>query len=238
MNDPAPDGVGEGLYVVVSHSCDVVGDDFQREPRVELVPCVPIAGVDGNLTFGKNPRRLHIEANNQAYEISLVDRLAIRRELLAGYTPVSRIPNDDLRMFAAWLGSRYSRSAFADEFNLRCAPVMRKVESRMKRSGAYMSGIYLAVSSDELPREIAYDVVIQVSMRENDFTRPDLWANVNEATEEIGELLDSVSGINVVHAGVRSEAEIPISDLRLFQRWDYQYLSYRESDDESLPVAN
>jgi len=58
----------EGLYVLISQSCDIVHEDFKNEPIVELLHIKEIeqAKYDGNYTCGKNPRTLHFE-NQKKY---------------------------------------------------------------------------------------------------------------------------------------------------------------------------
>jgi hypothetical protein len=64
--------LGLGLneqYVVSSHPCDVVALDLDKEPSVELFLLKVIEKIDGNFSFGKNPRRLHVEINGCAFEM-------------------------------------------------------------------------------------------------------------------------------------------------------------------------
>jgi hypothetical protein len=59
-----------------------------------------------------------------------------------------------------------------------------------------------------------------------------------ELTECIRRELDGIDGVEIIDYALVSEAEFSLADLRATQRWDYDYLSYREgTPDETTPAA-
>ena len=54
------DGSDSVFVVVISHDCDLV-QVLENEPSVEVIVGIGISKSDGNFTYGKNPRRLHLE---------------------------------------------------------------------------------------------------------------------------------------------------------------------------------
>ncbi len=61
-DDETVEGILPGVsYLVLSHPCDVVSSSFERDPLVEITRTSPSPILDGNLTFGKNPRTLQLD---------------------------------------------------------------------------------------------------------------------------------------------------------------------------------
>lgn len=215
------------LYVVASHPCDVVNSDFTKEPHVDILPMKQIDATDGSFTHGKNPRKLHLDWNGHAYAVDLIGRRTIDRRLLAGVTPEGQLEAAAQRVLAAWLGSRYSRPAFADEFNARVDGATSGIGKVLKNSGRAMSGIYVATTLDELPTGTDYAMQMLFCMRAEDFDEPDLWGKVNEAADQIAKLMGKCDGVDLIDYEVKSEADTSLEELRTFARWDYDWLTFR-----------
>ncbi|TFB71901.1 hypothetical protein E3O06_11620 [Cryobacterium glaciale] len=220
-DDPA------ALYVVASHPCDVVNSDFIKEPHVDILPMNQIDSTDGSFTHGKNPRKLHLDWNGDAYAVDLIGRRTIDRRLLAGATPQGQLEAAVQRVLAAWLGSRYSRPAFADEFNARVEGTTSRIGKALKNNGQAMSGIYVATTLDELPSGSDYPLQMLFCMRTEDFVEPDLWGQVDEAAEQIAKLMRECEGVDLIDYEVKSEADTSLEELRTFARWDYDWLTFR-----------
>jgi hypothetical protein len=232
--------LGLGLneqYVVSSHPCDVVALDLDKEPSVELFLLKVIEKIDGNFSFGKNPRRLHVEINGCAFEIDVATRRAISRSELAAVHPTFTLVESDRKMFAAWIASRYSRPVFSDTFNARMNPASRRIQRAMKSKGQYLSGIYVATHLAELEDGEAYPVIVAATMRAEDFGTPDRWADASEAVEEVEAALADISGVDLRQIDLISEAGMTLESLRTFARWDYDALSFKTGDVSTTPPA-
>jgi hypothetical protein len=225
------------LYLLASHPCDIVLADLTKEPNVEILPVTEVKGLDGNLTFGKNPRRLEIAHSGHFFNVDIVNKASVDRLLLAGKSPSAQLNEVDRRLFASWLAARYNRPAFADEFNVRMRQAAPKVSKVLKSSGDKISGIYVATTLDELPATAVYEVAITITMRREDFDDGDSWTRANEASDAIAEAIGGAHGIELIHCDVTSEAELTLNDLRDYARWDYDSLSFKDGDLETLPAA-
>lgn len=120
----------EVAAVVISHDCDIAQSP-EVEPTVEIIIGRYIERPDGNLTHGKNPRRLHIKCEGE--ERRWIELTANRRSLLlkesddpkvpalVSHVPAERHLLEGLARttLQVWLAARYRRSAFADEFDKR-----------------------------------------------------------------------------------------------------------------------
>ncbi|QJX01493.1 hypothetical protein HML84_00920 [Alcanivorax sp. IO_7] len=90
--------------LVISHDCDLANDRLDHEPWVELVLLEPLGKLDPNLTYGKNPRRLHFQIGNasedvECYEAHARTRLMLHKTDLA---PLSRC-RAGLPMPSTWI---------------------------------------------------------------------------------------------------------------------------------------
>ena len=117
---PFPQPLADGDFaLVISQSCDVVHPSYDLEPTVELLVARAIedAAKDGNLAFGKNPRKIQFQLDeaegSQLYEISIHDRLRVPRDILDEAPPSDQITLDPdlVDLLARWVAKRYTRAA-------------------------------------------------------------------------------------------------------------------------------
>jgi len=225
------------LYLIASHPCDVVNKDFHKEPLVELIPLSTPTSIDGNFTYGKNPRHLHYESSLGIYSADAAKRRSISREYLANLDPISQMEEGMRTLFASWLASRFSRPAFADAFNDRTREASKAISALVKRNGSKISGVYVGVSNKELPDTDPYDTLLLICMRDADFKNATSWGVVNDLAEQVERVMQRTEGINLIDCDVKSEADTSLEELRYLRRWDYDYLSFKEDfDSETLSV--
>ncbi|WP_312180833.1 hypothetical protein [Arthrobacter sp.] len=225
------------LFLTVSHPCDVVSTSFERDPFVEVMSVDQIEVVDGNFTHGKNPRVLHLERPHDAIGIRRDTKTALDRRTLLQFAPSDVLSETERRVLALWLAASYARPTFADEFNRRMAPARRAIERIFKAAGASMTGIYVATQLDEFDAETPYDASIAITMRVGDFENADVFTVASEAADTLGDTLRRLDGINLASIVVTSERDMTLEDLRSYARWDYDSLSLRDDDVETLPSA-
>lgn len=222
-------------YMVVSHPCDVVSASLERDPLVQLIQLHRLDVIDGNFTFGKSPRRLHVELETGSFELRVGEMATIDRSILSGKAPVFTVGEPQRRVLASWLAARYARPAFADEFNRRLEPARRGIEKILKVAGTHVSGIYVATTLEELPAESPYRTSIALTMTTEDFKLPELFAEVSGAGDDIAGLVSSAEGIDLASLETVSERDISLAHLRIYARWDYESLSHRDGDDAVFP---
>ena len=156
------------LWIVVSHDCDVTNSDFAAEPWVELLRLKLSPEKKGDLHWGKNPRRYQLadSTTGSLLEVEIHDLVRVSRWYLADDVPddARRLDELNVRRLVRWIAQRYVRSAFADAFNDRTRPAVKRLAKHFKRNGHLLTGIYLTVSDEELDRGKDYEIDVCATM--------------------------------------------------------------------------
>jgi hypothetical protein len=119
-----PENESEKIAIVISHDCDLARPQG-TEPDVEILVGALIPAIDGNCTYSKNPRKLHLTATSSGGDVYLellaTDKQAIPKQRLMSIQPCGShvLPTKELRTLQRWLAARYYRAAFPDGFNDR-----------------------------------------------------------------------------------------------------------------------
>jgi hypothetical protein len=235
---PNPDG----LAIVLSQDCDINCQALEVEPFVDILWAVPASVVDGNLTLGKNPRKIQFQCMRAGREITLESsvrwKFELSRQELSKFRPESNVVLDEGvgTLLPKWVSKRFTRAAFPNVFNTRTFSSRKKIKKYLEQKGKKLSGIYLLLEEDELPPEQNYEIVIRGTMLDEDFDSPSFKGEVESAISKLASLLNEQSGIHVVDFGFVPEREFSISDLKVFKRWDYDALSYSDPDQSAFPV--
>jgi len=233
-----PDAASLGaddIAVVVSQDCDVTNSSLVSEPTVEVIIGRPVRSEDGGLKHGRNPRRIQFPTSAFDYEASVHDRFVLDRAPLRNRRPdETTLDTATVRSLASWLARRYDRVAFPTAFNARLKSRERMVFRELKRCGV-LSAVYLLLSPEELQQQSDYVIgVCGAVTREHD--NPTDREAAIKALDKLCVELQKCVGIVVEDHEVRSESEISLDDLRLFRRWDVDYLSERaDPPDASAP---
>jgi len=146
--------------IVVSHDCDIA--NAHHEPEVEVIVGVFVTVADGSFTAGKNSRTLQLEWHHQGgvrhVELRAGDKRRLSKSALAEVLPNASYGLDEKNLLTLrfWLGARYNRAAFPDEFNnrLRKTKVGDDIIKILKPLGNLATGIYIRLDTqEELPAE-------------------------------------------------------------------------------------
>jgi len=224
--------------VVATHDCDLYSPDIGKEPTVEFVVASALgSGADGNYTNAKNPRRLDVQADFAGSGVSIslnaAKRATARRTALAGLAPDGSLADEQVTLLSKWLGRRYDRAAFPDNLNDRLRPVLDSIERELRVDGSQLMGLYVNLSShDELPDNETYEITLVGVVREG-ITEASL-LDVRQAVDRIGAHMTRCDGVDVLDSSVRSERGMTLEDLRYFQRWEADHISYRANTPDSL----
>lgn len=144
------------LAIVVSHDCDLAQDP-SVEPMVEVIVGHRVATADGNFTYAKNARRLHLTFNGGVEHLT-VDleanrKTQVAKDLLAEYEPIGNInlTSIERNILQRWLAARYRRSAFPDEFDRRLerTGMRERLSKILKPIGTLIAAIYFDVDQGE-----------------------------------------------------------------------------------------
>ncbi|MGI6414033.1 MAG: hypothetical protein ACOX1P_00045 [Thermoguttaceae bacterium] len=232
----APDDV----FIVLSHDCDVTNASLGIEPFVELLRLKTVARRDGNLDWGKNPRRYQFTDSRRSppvvLEASVHDRASVPRDRLIGHKPdaASTVDDETRLRLARWIAARYVRAAFADSLNRRIEPAVDQLRAVFKSEGQRLTGIYLVVVDDELPDEEDYRVVLVATMLDEHYNDLEKRTSAQTLLDRVEAIFGTCSGVDVI-TELRSEAELSLHDMRTLKRWDFDDLSLRRGQVQDLP---
>jgi hypothetical protein len=158
------------LVVVISHDCDLIQPP-KKEPVVEVIVGRRIPKPDGNFTFAKNPRTLHLpleENGAQIYiELHAKDKRCIQKTDLKNHKPnpaIAIVPNNR-SVLQQWLAERYRRTALPDELERRLRE--RRFHEEVKRivapHGSHLIAILLDVDDGQsVEREAGENYILSI----------------------------------------------------------------------------
>lgn len=218
----------KSFCVVITQDCDIVHTPPEEEPFIEFI--IGNLSEDRSCKNGKNPRKLHLENNGQILEFIIHNRFFIKKESLASFEfsdTLFEITADNTKVLRKWLGNRYTRAAFPDEFNARLAKA--KV-SKLTEKGisSRVSHIFFEVEDRELPSEKIYQLNVMVVVNNSTDTEKD---KIEDAYFEV---FDSIEGIES-NLRVVTEDEVTLKDLQNYKRWDKDSISFSKKN-QSLPI--
>jgi hypothetical protein len=238
LPEPTPDG----LAIVVSQDCDINCPSLDVEPFAEVVWAKPVDKLDGNLTLGKNPRKIHFEAlqrsREQTFETQIRWRYELDRRLLADQRPDASVALDEGvgLLLPRWLSKRLTRAAFPDSFNQRLFPSRRKIKKLLEEKGKRLSGIYLILEDEELPLDQDYQVILRATMLDVDYETSPMRTVSEAGLTGIVSMIRAQGGIDVKEWEIIPERDFSISDLKVYRRWDYDALSLSEPEESVFPT--
>lgn len=222
--------------VVISQDCDVTHPELKAEPYVEILFVQAIDATNPGLTDGKSSRYLHLEAvqesGNQGFYAQAWNKARIDRASLAAESPDTTIsiPLGTLRGMVRWIGDRYTRTGFPDEFVMRTRSIEKSLIKLMKKEGSAFWRILVSLDSfDELPpdAEYAMDCVCVV--------HPEFWEDsakqgkARAAGDALKALIEKCEGIQLGEFEVNTSDEFPLSYLHHYRPWDvFNYLTHRD----------
>ena len=228
------------VVIVVSQSCDLVHHDLEAEPFAEIIVGQSVAGVNGNLTDGKNPRRLHlrIESLGSAdlvVEIVPSERYYIGRQQFVKIKPDEQrfLIERERRTLASWLAGRYKREALPTTFNQRIVKTQKKRDKIHRRLSERVSALLVKLMPNrELPDNEPYHVRLLALVPADDHDPRDALENDLQA---LATQISQDGSIFVDQMRVVSETEISVALYRQFSLFPLEYLSVREDPPHPLP---
>jgi hypothetical protein len=230
--DPAPD-----LWIVASHSCDVRTPDLAKEPRVDLIPARRIPATSGTFLNGRNPRKMHVVFEDQAIELDLPRKVTIDRSILARTKPLGILDHKHADILRTWLGARYARSAFPDAFNarLRQAGTDADLRASFEGCGDWLESVYVETEDVELPPSENYRVRLVLAMRPENYEDSSRRRAVEACALTVAESLEGCDGVELMDVETVSESRLTVTELRALRRFDYDYLTFRDSGADEDP---
>ncbi len=218
------------LYVLVTHSCDVLQESFEKEPYAEAIFVKKIPIQHNAFINGKNPRKIHIKLSCAGkdcwYEFSLAKRVFFDRKKLASLKPLPdyKIKDDkDLENLIRLLADKYDRVAFPDTFKKRIGSGEDKIRDILKKDGEDILGLLIDLNSHEeldamQPYEIRLFMIIDKNQNDEDIKFLDI-------LDRIVSKLD-VKGINVSESMVTKLEKMTAQEYLDMKYWSFDDLCY------------
>lgn len=220
----------QSFCVVITQDCDIVHEKTDEEPFIEFI--IGNFSDDKSCKNGKNPRKLHLENNGQILEFIIHNRFFVKKDSLTSFNfsdTLFELSNDNKKILKKWLGNRYTRAAFPDEFNnrLKKAKVAKITE---KGISSKVSHIFFEVEDRELSSEEIYQLNVMVVVDNSDDV------DKNDIEDAYFEAFYNIEGIET-NLRVVTEDEVTLKDLHNYKRWDKDSISFSKQN-QSLPIES
>lgn len=221
---------GSQLYIVVSHSCDLVNPKPDLEPMVELLRADITAKLDKASTSARTPRRLALVAKRTGGAdvpllLQIETRSFVSRDLLISHRPDPnlRLSDGAVKLLAVWMSRRYRRPELPTELVNRMGTQYGRFKDEGRKHRTTFSRILISLNSwEELPKNAIYRVKILALLHPDETVHQvaRTWATTVDA------LLSDLPGVELELTQVESESDVPISILREFRPLDFDFLSF------------
>lgn len=243
------DAVGiKQLGVIATHDCDICAD-LELEPVVEYVPVRLITALNGSMTLGKNARRLHVEIfddqkQKQMVALDVRERVSIpKNDFVRQNEPYEyQLTSQDVVVFRRWLSARYSRSAFANAFEVQMDRVREPIDRLAKTHGRHIRALYFDVDDNQLVERrgtdepYALSIYVVYPSDTNDAEAGDFAVRLKQifAKAFCHQATNEWAGIQLTSCDAVSEDTFPLSLALSSKPWRVDHRSYRDQSDGNL----
>lgn len=239
--------------IVITHDCDLRHDS---ESHIEIIVADLVPTPDPQLSYAKNPRRLHLAyQNSDALPLILELRHGDRRSVSKGdFAKCARdssftLPVEEKRTLKQWLAARYGRPAFPEAFEtrLRNGKIERKVVKILESNAKHLVGLFFDLGEqrgvevvEEEPYALSVSVVYDVTEGGSEAKQ-----SAERVAGQLRDLFEKTYGKPNVATGIALDAceavadtRLTLADLRRVDQWRLEYISLRDGDsDNFLPVG-
>jgi len=236
--------------MVITHDCDCVTDE-ESEPLLEVMIGTEIGKADGNFSYAKSTRKLHLKLSGCDKSIELIarTRASIPKSAVADIEPAGgwTITDEEKRILRRWLGARYDRPSFPNELVHRIRPVQSTFREAAKADGADIIGIFVDFEPKyELPHDGAepYEFIIEVvypsTKPEADAAAARIAECLRRRFEEIYKIMETDAGlqwtgIELTRCSVTTDITFTYDDALSFYVYRLDEFSLRDSPQGELP---
>jgi hypothetical protein len=247
--------------IVITHDCDLPHDS---ELSVEVIVAKLVVNdpkPDPQLSYAKNPRRLHlVYEGTDAASLILELRHGGRRSVPKGDFAARAVkdnslalPVDAKRALKQWLAARYGRPAFPNAFEerLRKRSGKRTVEQLIAKilepDAKYLVGLFFdlgeqrgAEMGEQEPYALSVSVVYDVTEGGTEAR-----LSAERVARQLRELFEKTYGKPDVATEIALDAcvavadtHLTLADLRRVDQWRLEYISLRDDDQgDFVPVG-
>ena len=247
--------------IVITHDCDLPHDS---ELCVELIVAelvVEDPKPDPQLSYAKNPRRLHLayegtDAGPLILELRHGDRDSVPKGDFVEHAVKDdslTLPVEAKRALKQWLAARYGRPAFPNAFEerLRKRSGQRTIEQRIAKilepEAKYLVGLFFDLGEQRsaeavegepyvLSVSVVYDATEGGSEARESAER--VAAQLRELFEKAYGKPDVATEIALDACEAVADTRLTLADLRRVDQWRLEYISLRDDDQgDFLPVG-
>ena len=246
----------ESCVVLISHDCDIANIARDLEPDVEVVVAHKVTEADGSLTGAKSPRTLHIVWEHASgplvLELKATNKRKVPKADLLGDSPDPDycLPETAVGLFLLryWLGIRYNRCSFPDEFNARLRRTKAGADMlRILKNHPQVTGVYVKLNTlDELPAEPTTPYQLDVFLAFDPGDNPE---DAQSKTDEAAEAIEAAfvkrcrrdrkawEWLALRGCTAISEADFPVAQAKQLQQLTLDYLSLRGNPPGATPFG-
>lgn len=247
--------------IIITHDCDL---PHAGEPFVEVIVAEQVVKdpkPDPQLSYAKNPRRLHLtyegaDAALLVLELRHDDRRSVPKnnfsERAVKNSSLS-LPVEAKRALKQWLAARYGRPAFPNEFEerLRKRSGKRTVEQQIARilepDAKYLVGLFFDLGAQRgaeavvgepyaLSVSVVYDATEGGGQARTAAER--VAAQLRDLFEETYGKPDVARELALDACEAVADTRMTLADLRRVDQWRLEYISLRDDDQgDFLPVG-
>jgi hypothetical protein len=245
--------------IVITHDCDL---PHGSELCVEVIVAEMVVKEDPQLSYAKNPRRLHVayegtDAAPLILELRHGDRRSVPKVDFAERAVKDNslaLPVDAKRALKQWLAARYGRPAFPNAFEERLRKklsgkrtVEKEIAKILEPEAKYLVGLFFDLGEQRGTEAIegepyALSVSVVYDAKEGG-------ADARKAAERVAvqlrDLFDNAYGKPDVATDIALDAceavadtYLTLADLRRVDQWRLEYISLRDDDQgDFFPVG-
>jgi len=224
------------LAIAISHDCDIANDNLDVEPSVEFIFARILEECDGNYTYGKNPRTLHLNYTHGEKHIFLEllasKKLILQKNKLEAVQPDESYRLHSQQILQSWLAVRYRRHALPNSLVARLGEVFKYIDKKGKNNSSGILSFRLSYDpEDELPPEEPYELWLRVVYITDKDEYRTMSENIAQSLKtEFPQLLEKTKACGTVilrKCEAVSEMEFTLRDMRDTVEYHLEHLSYR-----------
>jgi len=233
---PAQHKFTTAFYMVLSHPCSLLNENLESEPTLEYIVCHPIEKIDGNASFGKNPRVLHIDIDGNNLEVKQKDRGFICKSLIDEEAPtIPSLPIAKESLITRWMANRYITTALPDEFEERLGKQKDKLSKAFNNEvGRACKSVYINLNEfiHDLSQDEDYKCILVFTLNAEDYEayfdeEENEKTTFNDFLKRISVIFNTVDGITLSKVTFVSEKSFTVHQMESGQlkRWQFDYIS-------------
>lgn len=245
--------------VVITHDCDLPNGS---ETSVEVIVADVVSAPDAQLSYAKNPRKLHLgyeltDGRSVVVELRHAERRIVPKvefEKQAARDDHASLPIGGKRALKQWLAARYGRPAFPNAFEKRLRKVVSKNTSVERRIGKILApeakhlvGLFFDLGeqrSAEVPAGEPYALSISVVYDATEggaqarHSAEMIAGQLRELFEQAYGKPDTATDIAIDACEAVADTSITLADLRRVDQWRLEYISLNDHDHgDFLPIG-